>query len=110
MAFSDRFAITNFLQKEAKSSLSFSIDEFDDIVAVLLWIPNQKEHEHDHLRFDNDQLKTLVSLLTGKGGLPQMMVNYGWSKLSGEWDSFGNVGLIHLDTSTHKHGDFDKVK
>jgi hypothetical protein len=49
MSFNDRFGITDFLPETDKQGVSLSIDDFDEVMAVLLLIPNKDQHDHDHI-------------------------------------------------------------
>ena len=62
MAFSDRFAITDF--SESKSRISFSIDDHGDgIMPVLLLVPDINLGDHDHVELNRVLLKKLKTSL-----------------------------------------------
>lgn len=87
MSFQDRYAITNIELKDSEQKMSFSIDEFDNIIIpVLLLVPNVKEHEHDHVHFKNEgELKRFLNILKLKGS------------------NYMNTGYYRLETSHHIH-------
>lgn len=67
MAFEDRFAVTNIKLDNSNQKMSFSIDEFDNIIAVILLVPNLEKSDHDHIYFeDNKDLKVFLNMLTMK--------------------------------------------
>lgn len=53
--FNDRFGITRFNFNE-NSTLSLSIDYFDDVVPVLLLIPDREKKDHDHIFLDEKSI------------------------------------------------------
>lgn len=84
MAFKDIYAITDINLKNKNQRMSFSIDEFDEVVPVILLVPDLKKHDHDHIELDLNLLETFLAKLSLKGG---NYLNIGWYRLETEHSS-----------------------
>lgn len=67
MGFSDRYGITDFLPETSNLGVSLSIDDFDEIVAVLLLIPQKDQHDHDHIHIPVNKLGDFKVFLSTLG-------------------------------------------
>lgn len=67
MGFNDRFGITDFVPESSSQGVSLSIDDFDEIVAVMLLVPNKSQHDHDHIYIPLDKIPDFKLFLTTMG-------------------------------------------
>lgn len=102
MAFEDRFAITSVKLNNPKQRISFSIDQFDNIITVLLLVPNLEEKEHDHFYFeDTKDLKVFLNMLHMKGS---HFLNLGYYRFEVN-HSNKNESLVELKVNMFKSND-----
>lgn len=84
MSFNNRYAITDIDLIDKNQRMSLSIDEFDNVIPVILLVPELKEKEHDHIHLEKDgDLKRFLNILKLKGS------------------NYMNVGYYRLETSHH---------
>lgn len=67
MSFNDRFGITDFVPESHPSGISLSIDEFDEILAVLLLIPDKDQDDHDHIQIPRNKMNEFKVFLRTLG-------------------------------------------
>lgn len=103
MAFNDRFAITHFTPETSDQGVSLSIDDFDEVVPVLLLIPNKQQHDHDHIHIPLSKISDFKLFLRTLGhskfdcGRYQLVItNYDLS-----------TNIVELDVYTQRQGKRD---
>lgn len=67
MGFKDRYGITDFVPENSNQGVSLSIDDFDEIMAVLLLVPDKAQHDHDHIHIPVNKLFDFKHFLTTLG-------------------------------------------
>lgn len=78
MAFKDKYAITDINIINKKQRMSFSIDDFDEIIPVILLVPDLNNNDHDHVHLDNKSLKEFKATIAMKGG---NYMNHGYYRI-----------------------------
>lgn len=67
MGFNDRFGITDFVPENSSQRVSLSIDDFDEIVTVLLLVPDILQHDHDHINIPLEKIPDFKLFLSTLG-------------------------------------------